>query len=219
MVNAPAYVEAGGMPHRLRPARLHRGLHLIELLVAVMLIVLGTLAAFALVKYKRLVGGGMLKITNQTVAEALTRLGYDAAEAAAKRAVADADFLDKDGAQLVIERGDVLKAEIERATINALKQLSSRYPVLAETRLLKPVSKSTVPARTKPWSAAEFYQTGHGLYVHDTFIDRLNLSISQIGDSTLERPYIASLLKVNAYDKDIREELPKTHLSTLEDIA
>ncbi len=33
----------------------------------------------ALVKYKRLVGGGMLKITNQTVAEALTRLGYDAA--------------------------------------------------------------------------------------------------------------------------------------------
>ncbi len=91
--------------------------------------------------------------------------------------------------------------------------------MLAETRLLKPVSKSTVPARTKPWSAAEFYQTGHGLYVHDTFIDRLNLSISQIGDSTLERPYIASLLKVNAYDKDIREELPKTHLSTLEDIA
>ncbi len=33
----------------------------------------------ALVKYKRLVGGGLLKITNQTVAEALTRLGYDAA--------------------------------------------------------------------------------------------------------------------------------------------
>lgn len=33
----------------------------------------------ALVKYKRLVGGGLLKITNQTVAGALTRLGYDAA--------------------------------------------------------------------------------------------------------------------------------------------
>ena len=30
----------------------------------------------ALVKYKRLVGGGMLKIVNGTVAEALTRLGY-----------------------------------------------------------------------------------------------------------------------------------------------
>jgi ribonucleoside-diphosphate reductase alpha chain len=34
----------------------------------------------ALVKYKRLVGGGMLKITNQTVAEALTRLGYSDTE-------------------------------------------------------------------------------------------------------------------------------------------
>jgi len=31
----------------------------------------------ALVKYKRLVGGGMLKIVNNTVGEALSRLGYD----------------------------------------------------------------------------------------------------------------------------------------------
>jgi len=34
----------------------------------------------ALVKYKRLVGGGMLKIVNQTVPKALTKLGYDGAE-------------------------------------------------------------------------------------------------------------------------------------------
>jgi ribonucleoside-diphosphate reductase alpha chain len=34
----------------------------------------------ALVKYKRLVGGGMLKLVNQTVPEALEKLGYDAAE-------------------------------------------------------------------------------------------------------------------------------------------
>ena len=31
----------------------------------------------ALVKYKRLVGGGMLKIVNNTVPEALPQLGYD----------------------------------------------------------------------------------------------------------------------------------------------
>src|SRR5262249_3806609 len=31
----------------------------------------------ALVKYKRLVGGGMLKIVNNTVGEALSHLGYD----------------------------------------------------------------------------------------------------------------------------------------------
>ena len=37
----------------------------------------------AIVKYKRLVGGGLLKIVNQTVPEALTHLGYDAREAEA----------------------------------------------------------------------------------------------------------------------------------------
>ena len=34
----------------------------------------------ALVKYKKLVGGGMLKIVNQTVARALKRIGYDSKE-------------------------------------------------------------------------------------------------------------------------------------------
>ncbi len=91
--------------------------------------------------------------------------------------------------------------------------------MLAETRLLKPVGKSTVPARTKPFNAAAFYQTGTGLYVYDSFVDRLDLSARQTVDSAPERPYVASLLKANAYDKDIRKELPETHLSTLEDIA
>jgi ribonucleoside-diphosphate reductase alpha chain len=36
----------------------------------------------ALIKYKRLVGGGMLKIVNNTVPEALRRLGYDESEIA-----------------------------------------------------------------------------------------------------------------------------------------
>src|ERR1700704_363945 len=38
----------------------------------------GVEPAIALVKYKRLVGGGLLKIVNQTVPTALKRLGYDA---------------------------------------------------------------------------------------------------------------------------------------------
>lgn len=148
----------------------------------------------------------------------IVRFVADAAESAAKSAVAQATFLDKDGAQLVIERGDALKVEIERATINALKKLGSRYPVLAETTLLKPVAQATVPARTKPVSVAEFYQTGSGLYVYDTFAERLDVNARQVVDSAPERSYVASLLKANAYDKDIRKEL-EDHLSTLEDIA
>lgn len=108
---------------------------------------------------------------------------------------------------------------IEQVTINALKQLSSRYPVLVETKLLKPVAKATVPARTKPFEASEFYQTGTKLYIHRFFADRLDLNAKQTVDSAPERPYVVLLLKANAYHKDIRKELPETHLSTLEDIA
>jgi ribonucleoside-diphosphate reductase alpha chain len=45
----------------------------------------------ALVKYKKLVGGGLLKIVNNTVPMALRRLGYDDAEAAAIVAYVDAE--------------------------------------------------------------------------------------------------------------------------------
>lgn len=148
----------------------------------------------------------------------LKRFLEDASIAATRSALAQVP-LDKEGAQHVIERGDALKAEIERATINALKKLGSRYPVLAETTLLKPVAQATVPARTKPFNAAEFYQNGPGLYVYGTFADRLDVNARQTVDSAPERPYVASLLKANAYDKDIRKELPEDHLSTLEDIA
>ena len=41
----------------------------------------------ALVKYKKLVGGGMLKIVNQTVPRALKRIGYDSREIAGDRRV------------------------------------------------------------------------------------------------------------------------------------
>ena len=151
----------------------------------------------------------------------LVRFVADAAESAAKRVVADADFLWKDGAQLIIERGGELRTAIERATLNALKQLSSRYPVLTETRLLKPVAQATVLARTRPFNVAEFYQTIPGAYIRSKrfFVDRLDLSTKPMVDSAPERPYVASLLKANAFDAEIRKELPENHLSTLEDIA
>lgn len=88
--------------------------------------------------------------------------------------------------------------------------------LITETTLLKPVAQATVPARTKPFNAAAFYQTGTGLHIFDTFRERFNLGLAQLAPS---QPYVASLLKANAYDKDIRKELPETHLSTLEDIA
>lgn len=148
----------------------------------------------------------------------LRRFLEDASISATRSALAQVP-LNKEGAQQVIERGDALKAEIERATINALRKLGSRYPVLAETRLLKPVAQATVPARTKFFNAAEFYRTGTDLYVYGSFAARFDLSARQTVDSAPERPYAAALLKANAHDTDIRNELPETHLSMLEDIA
>ncbi|MEI9966688.1 MAG: hypothetical protein WDN67_03585 [Candidatus Moraniibacteriota bacterium] len=148
----------------------------------------------------------------------IVRFVGDAAESAAKAVLAHSP-LDKDGAQRVIENGDQLKAALEHVTLNMLRQLSSPQPLLQETVLFKPVGQATVPARTKPFNAAEFYRTGPGLYVYDTFANRLDVNARQTVASASERPYAASLLKANAYDKDIRKELPETHLSTLEDIA
>ena len=45
----------------------------------------------ALIKFKKLVGGGMLRIVNQTVPRALTRLGYDDAQVDAMVAYIDAE--------------------------------------------------------------------------------------------------------------------------------
>lgn len=148
----------------------------------------------------------------------LKRFLEDASIAATRSALAQVS-LDKEGSQQVIERGDQLKAEIERATVAILKKLSSRYSVVGETRLLKPAAASTARARTKPFDPSEFFQNRPGLYVWDSFRERLDIENRKLVPSAPERPYVASLLKSNAYDRDIRRELPENHLSTLEDIA
>ncbi len=141
----------------------------------------------------------------------------DAAEAAAKKAFSR---MTSDGIRSVIGRLDALEVAIEWVTFDIIRKFSSQFPMLTETQLLKPVAHATVPARTKPFNAAEFYQvSGIDLYVHDTFADRLDLSARKTADSASERPFVALLLKTKSYDKDILKELPKDHLSTLDDIA
>ena len=88
-----------------------------------------------------------------------------------------------------------------------------------ETSLLRVVGIATVSARTKPFNVAAFYQTGPGLYVFYSFTNRFDLNARPTVDSAPEHSYVASLLKADAYDRDIRKELPENHLSSLEDIA
>lgn len=91
--------------------------------------------------------------------------------------------------------------------------------VLTETRLLKPIAKMIIPARTKPFNAAEFYQNSARVVISDDLADCLDLSARTTTDSIPERSYVALLFKDDASDLAIRAELPEAHLSTLEDIA
>jgi len=91
--------------------------------------------------------------------------------------------------------------------------------MLVETKFLKPVAKATVPARTKPFNVAEFYQksnTRTGLDVRDMFLDRF---VCRTVASAPERSYVALALKENVDDEDIHKELSEMPLSRLEDIA
>jgi hypothetical protein len=147
----------------------------------------------------------------------IVRFVIDASEKAVETTIAQGT-IDKDGAQLVIERGDELKAALEQAIVDILRRLGSRYPVLTETRLLKPVRTAAVPVKDKPFDASEFFRNRPGLYVWDSFLERFDLGVRSV-ESAPERLYVASLLKEDAYDRDIRRELPENHLSTLEDVA
>ncbi len=98
--------------------------------------------------------------------------------------------------------------------------MTTSNQILSETSLLKPIAQAIVPARTEHFNASAFYQTRTGLYVDNSFADRLDLSARQTVNSAPERPYVVLILKERAYDKDIYKELPaETRLSTMEDIA
>lgn len=128
-------------------------------------------------------------------------------------------FYEKDQVQQLFDRKDLLENEIRRVIIRTLQKLSSPYPILTETELLKPVAQAIVPARTGPFNLAEFYQTRDGLYIHETLSYLFDLATEETINSALERPYVALLLKTAASSKKICEKLPENHLSTLRDIA
>lgn len=100
------------------------------------------------------------------------------------------------------------------------ERFGSDYPTLVETSLLKPVATATVAARTEPFKASEFFQNRSGLSISDSFRKRFSVKTRRLVKSAPERPYVASVLKKEAYDLDIRKEFHvEEHLSTLEDIA
>lgn len=104
-----------------------------------------------------------------------------------------------------------------RSGLSFLKQQQGKTDqFLTETKLLRPVATATLAARTTPIDLDQFFRARSGLCVWDLFREHFDLGVVT---PTPERPYVASLLKADAYDQDIRKELPQNHLSTLEDVV
>ena len=93
---------------------------------------------FALVKFKKLAGGGYFKIINQTVPLALATLGYD--EATTPRIVAHA-----------VGHG-TLKARRRSTTRPWRRAASTRRRSIGSRRRWRPPSTSASPSRATPWA-------------------------------------------------------------------
>ncbi len=138
-----------------------------------------------------------------------------AAGKGAELALQALDPITRKEAQRLLGCGDQVSVAVQIALAPVIHRLVARYPVLTEMWLLKPIAMAT--AAKDPPFVNEFFRTRHGLDVRDSFHERFDLEAPS--QSTGGRPYVASLLKSNAYDRDIRRQLPENHLSTLEDIA
>ncbi|MDQ6637583.1 MAG: vitamin B12-dependent ribonucleotide reductase [Candidatus Dormibacteraeota bacterium] len=90
----------------------------------------------ALVKYKRLVGGGMLKIVNGTVPEALRKLGYDAAQT---KAIVE-----------YIDEHDTIEGAPELADQH-LKVFDCAFKPLNGQRSIKPMGHVRMMAAVQPF--------------------------------------------------------------------
>ena len=85
--------------------------------------------------------------------------------------------------------------------------------------ILQTVTQVRAPVRMKTQSLTAFYRSGPRLYVDGSFRERFDLDAHEQDQSTAECFYEVFLLKGDAYDRRIRGELPKDHLSTLVDVA
>jgi len=117
----------------------------------------------ALVKYKQLAGGGMLKIVNQTVPLALRTLGYDDTEIASIIAYIDKEDTIEGAADLLVEHLPVFDCAFQPR--NGTRSIPWRAHVLmmaaAQPFISGAISKTVnMPKDTTPEDIAQAYQEG-----------------------------------------------------------
>lgn len=103
------------------------------------------------------------------------------------------------------------------ALLLQLIEEESADQVIRETRILKPDGSITFPERNTPIDPNEFFNRS-SVYLWGSFRERI-LPVLKPVASTPKRTYGIGRLKKNAYDREIRPDLPKRHLGNWEDIA
>ncbi len=89
--------------------------------------------------------------------------------------------------------------------------------VIRETKIVKPDGSITFPERNTLIDPNEFFSRS-GIYLYGSFRERI-LPVLKPVASTPRRTYGIGRLKKNAYDREVRPDLPKRHLGNWEDIA
>jgi len=168
----------------------------------------------ALVKYKQLAGGGMLKIVNQTVRLALQRLGYNPSQANAIIDYVNENDTIEGAPGLKDEHVAVFDCAFKPA--NGIRSINWRAHVrmmaAAQPFLSGAISKTVnMPSDSTPADIAEAYTWGWTLGLKALAIYRDGSKLSQPLSTKGESP--AESEKVPAKAQPSRERLPDTRQS------
>ena len=168
----------------------------------------------ALVKYKQLAGGGMLKIVNQTVPQSLQTLGYDQPKIESIMAYIDQHDTIEGAAELQDEHLPVYDCAFKPA--NGIRSIQWRAHVAAmaaaQPFLSGAISKTVnMPEETTPQEISEAYRWGWELGLKALAIYRDGSKQSQPLNTETEGDKVAKKEKSKARPK--RERLPDTRKS------
>jgi ribonucleoside-diphosphate reductase alpha chain len=168
----------------------------------------------ALVKFKKLVGGGSMQIVNQTIPQALRKLGYteETVEAIVEYIAANGNIIDAPG--LKTEHYDIFDCAMGVRSISAMghvKMMAACQPFLSGA-----ISKTVnLPSDATVAEIEEVYYEGWKLGLKALAVYRDNCKVGQpLSDGKGENKGPADAVAADAHPVAVRKRLPKSRPGT-----
>ena len=167
---------------------------------------------FSLVKFKKLVGGGSMQIVNQTVPQALRKLGYteETIEAIVEFIAANGHVIDAPG--LKLEHYDVFDCALGARSIAPMGHV--RMMAACQPFLSGAISKTVnLPEEATIEEVEEVYYEGWKLGLKALAVYRDNCKVGQpLSDGKAKKKDVA--VEAEAVATPVRKRLPKSRPST-----